>query len=1323
MVAHPDDREGLTAWWQSPQISPRSPEFEARLRRFDGVYRRFRLSKNLLASEPGDDARWLGVGLDVDSLLRPEQSASQSASGFQPILANLPGFVAVMGPAGEVEFASQEVLNYFGCTIEKLSQWAATGAVHPDDLPQVIARWMQSVKTGEAYEIDHRLRRADGAYRWFHVSGRAERDAAGQVVRWHQALIDIEDRIQAEKSARANERNFREIIDSIPGLVHTMKPSGEIEFVSQPVLEFFGKTHEDMDNWAPLLHPADRERVIEYVSNSLQQGKPYELETRVLRADGAYRWFSSRGQPLRDADGQIYRWCNLLIDIDDRKKAEEARQRSESYLSEAQKLSHTGSFGLNVDTGEILWSDETYRITEFDPNSKPTLELVLQRVHPEDRPRVQSTLDNFIHAGSNWDFEHRFLMPDGSVKHVRVVADATKNQLHQLEYIGAVIDLTAAKQAEEELRRSEEKYRELMELSPDAIYILDDKGNLVMSNPAGLELLRCTPEEASSFNIAETCLPEERALAGDRIRNLNKGASYKIERTVLRRDGTTFRAEISAFPVRNGLTQSLVRDITERSLAQQMLQRSEFYLSQGEKLSHTGSWAYDLAKKTIVYWSAEYFRLELRDPSHPIPLLDELAKGFTSEEWAKLMANWEESITEKKDFTTDTFRTLPDHSIQYLQVTGHPLVNAAGDVIEFIGISRDITEQVQAKVALKKAFEDIQRSEDQLRLIIDTIPALAWSTNPEGKIEFVNRRWRDYTGLTVDHAQRSGWTSAIYADDLETLLGVWNVALGSGIPTECEARLRRSDGEYRWFLFRTVPLLDDAGNVVRWYGTNTDIEDRKRAEGALRASEHTLRTMLDSIAGLVTTHAPNGELESANQQFLDYTGETIEELRDFAHVVHSDDSGNALRRWADALLTGEPLSVEARLLRKDGVYRWFVANVRPLRDQDNCIIRWYSLLTDIEDRKTAEAALRARERELNLIVETIPGLVWCASPSGQLTYVNQRISEYVGTSLEKLVQIGWANFIHPHDVVSVERAWSHSVATHEPFEVQCRLRRSDGVYRWVHSVSQLGLDSDGHQIHWYGLFIDIDDRKRIEESLRRVQDRLARASQTTAVAELSASIAHEINQPLAAILLNAHACLRWLKGQPPDLPNAGIAMERIVENGKDAGEVVRRIRALFRNSTIERAILNVNEVIAEVLRLLSGDIDRERVAVETRFTENLPTVTGDRVQLQQLLRNVLLNGIEAMNGVAGRPKRLLICSKLHDSDNVLVEISDSGEGLSDTERIFESFYTTKPNGMGMGLAICRSIVESHNGRLWAESRKDGGACFCFTLPVGSRVDP
>jgi signal transduction histidine kinase len=249
----------------------------------------------------------------------------------------------------------------------------------------------------------------------------------------------------------------------------------------------------------------------------------------------------------------------------------------------------------------------------------------------------------------------------------------------------------------------------------------------------------------------------------------------------------------------------------------------------------------------------------------------------------------------------------------------------------------------------------------------------------------------------------------------------------------------------------------------------------------------------------------------------------------------------------------------------------------------------------------------------------------------------------------------------------------------------------------------------------------IESKRRSEEALRRSQAQLSRATRFATVAELAASIAHEISQPLSAVVANGLACMQWLSAEPPNVTNAKVAAERIVRDGKDAGEIVSRIRALFRKTTLEKVDLNINGVIGEVLRLIEKDSVEKGIAIEADLEKRLPPVPGDRVQLQQVIFNLVLNGIEAMETVTDRPKRLLIRSKMQNADSVLVEVRDYGTGLADSERIYEAFYTTKEKGMGMGLSICRSIVEAHGGRLGTAPSQGPGTTFVFTLPLNSKA--
>jgi PAS domain S-box-containing protein len=636
----------------------------------------------------------------------------------------------------------------------------------------------------------------------------------------------------------------------------------------------------------------------------------------------------------------------------------------------------------------------------------------------------------------------------------------------------------------------------------------------------------------------------------------------------------------------------------------------------------------------------------------------------------------------------------------------------------------------------------VKISEDQLRAIVDTIPALVWSARPGGSVEFFNRRWLDYTGFSAEQTQGWGWKAVVHPEDLDRLVDYWRSILSSGEPGEIEARLRRFDGQYRWFLFRANPLRDESGRVVKWYGTDIDIEDRKQAEEKLRRSEaFVLKAQRLSQMGS-WKHDPSSGLVTGSPGMLriyDVQSDEDHSILEFwFNRIHPEDRKRVQEAFQTSEIEKTEYQADYRIVLPDGTVKYQHSIGYPILNEAGGLVEFVGTVMDVTEQGLARAglekaleeikrltdrlrgenlALRASEHELSSIVETIPGLVWCAARDGELTYVNRRILDQIGTTFESLAQTGWLNFLHPDDVQPTIRAWTHAVETGQTHDVLYRMRRADGAYRWFHVLGQPVHDTEGAVTRWYGLLIDIDDRKNMEEDLRRAQTRLSRATQIATVGELAASIAHEINQPLGAVVANGNACMRWLSAQPPNLAKAREATERIVRDGKEAGEVVQRIRALFKGASVEKAMLDLNEVIGEVVRLLGGETMRRRVAMETDLQRDLPSLPGDRVQLQQLVLNLLLNGIEAMDSVIDRPKKIHICSKRDGPKTILVEIRDSGVGLPDPDKVFEAFFTTKKNGMGMGLAICRSIVEVHDGRLWATTGEASGTTFCFTLPV------
>jgi PAS domain S-box-containing protein len=641
---------------------------------------------------------------------------------------------------------------------------------------------------------------------------------------------------------------------------------------------------------------------------------------------------------------------------------------------------------------------------------------------------------------------------------------------------------------------------------------------------------------------------------------------------------------------------------------------------------------------------------------------------------------------------------------------------------------------------LKRAKEAILAREAGLRQIVNTIPGLVATMRATGEVEFVNQRILDYTGWPSERF--ADWRPLVHPEDLAGAVEKWAYALQTGAPYDSMHRLLGADGVYRWFQNRGVALNDAAGRRVRWFILLTDLEDHVRAKDNLRES----KAFLLEAQRLSKTGSWKHQLATGEVTFTPEVARifAIDPVLDrvsaefFFSRIHPDDRATEAANYEAAVHTRGELNSNYRIVLPDGSTKYVHNTGHPKMDDEGEVIAFVGTAMDVTeqwhartelekalreirqltDRLRAEnLALREREHELNLIVETIPGLIWCASADGEVTYVNRQVLEYCGATRESFLATGWTHFVHPDDLSMTRRLWQHAVKSEEPHEVQYRLRRSDGTYRWFHDVGHPVRNGEGHVIRWYGLLIDIHEGRSAEQTLRSAEARLARAIQVATVGELSASIAHEVNQPLAAVVANAHAGLRWLSADPPNIARAREAAERILRDGNEASAIIQRVRALFRQGPFERSSVDINQLIGEVLNLLRTDTIRKGIRVEPALADHLPEVEGDRVQLQQVVLNLALNGIEAMETISGRPKTLRVSSAQGRSGEVVVSIEDCGVGLAEPDKIFEAFFTTKVGGMGMGLALSRSIIEAHEGRLWAEPGASCGASFRFSLPA------
>jgi PAS domain S-box-containing protein len=768
-----------------------------------------------------------------------------------------------------------------------------------------------------------------------------------------QAARETEARLRrSEVELRNSETEWREVFEHNPVMYFMVDADGTVlkvntfgaaqlgyevaELVGQSVLNVFLEK--------------DRAFVRKCVAVCLESvGQSHTWEIRKIRKNGSLLWVRENAKAMQRADGKLV----ILVaceDVTERKRTEHALEQSEAYLAHAQELSHTGSFGWQVATGEIIWSAETFRIFGYDPATKANLQMVVERTHPDDRAAVQQTIDQAIRDGKDFEHEYRLLMPDGSVKQVHALARATINAAGRLEFVGAVSDVTATRQAEQQLRRS------------------------------------------------------------------------------------------------------------------------EAYLEEAQHLSHTGSWSWDVRRDDFAYRSAEVYRLFGFDPDQGASTR-EIQSRIPAEDLQLLGDVVRQAVRARQgQFEFDFRIALPCGTTRRIHSVAHPVRDRDGEVSEILGTHMDVTEQYAARERLEKAVLALRESEQRFRDYAETASDWLWETGPDHRVTHLSEH--------------------------------------SGAPASL------ATGRLRWEI--------------------------------------------------------------------------------------ASDFDSEPEKWRQHLA-----ALDAHLPFRDLVYR-------------------------SENRM--------------------------GSPI------------YVRTS-------------------------------GKPF-----------------------FDTNGDFLGYRGVSTDITASIRAdqaEQALRKAQAELAHVTRVTTLGELTASIAHEINQPLAAVITNAEACLSWLDRDPPDLDAARRSVEWIVEDGNRTSEVIKRVRALARKADIEKALLDITDVAEDAMTLVQRELSSHGVVLKLELAPDLPRIFGDRVQLQQVIINLVINAMEAMESVTDRPRQLAVRSGRHDAGSVFLSVADSGIGIpdADAERMFAPFFTTKCSGMGMGLSICRSIVEAHEGRLSASRNEGHGVTFRFVLPA------
>jgi PAS domain S-box-containing protein len=624
---------------------------------------------------------------------------------------------------------------------------------------------------------------------------------------------------------------------------------------------------------------------------------------------------------------------------------------------------------------------------------------------------------------------------------------------------------------------------------------------------------------------------------------------------------------------------------------------------------------------------------------------------------------------------------------------------------------------------------ELRERERELSQLVDMVPSHIWRLTPDGEPVFFNKRMVDFLGFDIADAGKrrisrlDAVIEAVHPDDAAEFRDALAGGLASGETFAMRYRLRRADGVYRWMDCRAEPLRDQDSAIVQWYGATFDIDDQVRLYNELEDREAKIRRLVDSdIIGIVIWDL-DGRLIDANDAFLRMVQYDREDLKAglgwFAMTPPEWQEVHAREEAEELARTGKMQAREKEYFRKDGSRVPVLIGAACFEGQSN---QGVAYIHDLTEQKRAEAALRARERELQEIIDAVPVRIWRAAPNDGPVYFNKRYQDHfrsviadfdalerprIGALLQELV--------HPDEAPGVERTLGRCFESGDGAVLRFRWREKDDAYRWAECRVESRRDQSGAIVQWYGASVDIDDEMRAQTELRRMQERLAQASQAASLAELSASIAHEVNQPLAAIVANSHACQRWLIADSPNLERAQATIERIIRDANGAADVVARIRALFKQNVTTRSGSSLAAVIADAERWVSDLAMRHGVVLDSRIEPGVPSVAVDQVQIQQVLINLMRNSVEAMATSPG--DKTLSVRASRDGDAVRIEVRDTGPGVENAEKIFDPFFTTKESGMGMGLAVSRSIVKSHGGRLWAEQNRDGGASFIFILPI------
>jgi PAS domain S-box-containing protein len=902
---------------------------------------------------------------------------------------------------------------------------------------------------------------------------------------------------------------------------------------------------------------------------------------------------------------------------EDLKAAQAELQRRWQYLAEAQRLSHSGTFGWKVSSGELIWSDETYRILGFTRETHPTLDLVFDRIYPDDRDHMQQLRDRAARNGMDLDVEHRMLLPDGSIRYVHVVAHAGRDNSGNLEYMGVVTDITERKRADQE-------------------------------------------------------------------------------------------------------RQALSRD----------LEKSKARLEEAQRVAHIGHFQWDLIANRMIFSDELHRIFGLHPQEGPIDI-ELIREMIHPEDRERAFQTTAEAIRGGVHVDVEHRIVRPNGDVRTLHGLGTVKRDTSGRAYEYFGTSQDITERKRAEEERQALSNNLQESKAWLEEAqrVGHIGYWVWDLDAN-RVIFSDETYRIY-GLTPQKGpiDLAAVREMIFHEDRERVFQTAAEAISSGTRAECEHRLLRPSGEMRIVHSLGDLKKDASGRPYQMFGTTQDITERKRAEQALQRSRFYLSEG-ERLAHMGSWASSDLGIRWSDDLGIYWSDEVYKihsldpkggppNLEQYLALIHPHDRASMAETLKGMHEQRCGCDVTKRIVRPDGEVRYVRCVGVPVVEEE-VFKGFHGTTMDVTQHELLTQELRREQAYLAEAQRLTHTGSWASNLVTRQVFhsseENNRLYGFDVSQYPNPFDLHY-NAILAEDEAALRTKLENAIRAGADFDVEYRIRRADGAIRFLRGIGHHNPAQEFGE--YFGITMDITDRKHAEkerEKLRQLEADLAHINRVNMMGELAAALAHEIKQPIAASITSANALRRWLAHDPPDLERARAAAIRIEQDANRVADVINSLQSFYKRGTpVQRQIVDVKNVIEEMNDLLETEAARHLVAIITEINDNTPSLLVDRVQLQQVFMNLMLNAIEAMKDTGGE---LTIKSQVNPDGWLIVSISDTGVGLPEdwSDEIFDPFHSTKPQGTGMGLTITRSIVESYAGRVWATNNQGRGATFYFTLP-------